>query len=656
MVQWSARWHCDPLSLWLSTDPVCSGSLFWGQEASGMKRNLLAIMWTHNGMSQQVRTPPGADISAETKHQINEILSGIRIPDLPYPVGPVQEDQQADWRPLLLSCWNEQRDESVVHLIQSVSLTWTVRQVNSAYLADRIMDLFLKTSGLHVALACKVARLRFFLAWRLGDHGAAAFEDSITNWLDSLGDWRGWSDSGGRSARTLLDQLDAMVISVSACFEDSTLTPFTTYSAQWANDAAVRKERVGMLRSRLLATEQGAARQRRADQTARALVGKALRDRELPEVISEFVVTHWLKLLRQVVLDTGTAGDDWRHARKLLEWLVWVGDPTLSDGSSDRLYHVGEQIGDRLSEVWQRVFGQALSQSDLDVVEAVIVARLRGEPLELAPALSAQRKLQFDESWLMLAQPAEDELTPARQQWFVEGSGSDEQRRFFFAFLEDTCEILWTNGSGVKLGLMPCAEFSRALSGGRLRPIPPLNRFQDVLKDTVVSLANVYQGQRRQREQAALQAKARAEELRRRVEAAEQQKREELTAKLREQQRLKAEEEARQQQLKEAEQLRLQQERLQAAQVAVDGLKLGSWIAVSSREAGEAPIKMKLAVRINASRKLVFVDRLGLNRKEFLQEALAKALADGRVRILSGAAEFDDTLTRVVGRIRVGRH
>ncbi|MDC0661857.1 DUF1631 family protein [Marinobacter sp. SS21] len=607
-------------------------------------------------MSQQVKAPPGADVSADIKQLINDIICGIRIPDLPYPVGPLDDDRHADWRPLLLSCWNEQRDESVVHLIKSVSLAWTVRQVNSAYLADRIMDVFLQTSGLHVALAGKVARLRFFLAWRLNDQGASGFEGGITNWLDSLGDWRGWSDSGGRSARALLDQLDAMVIAVSACFETGTLTPFSTYSAQWATDADLRLERVGMLRSRLLATEQGAARQRWADHTARALVGRALIERELPDAISEFVVTHWLKLLRQVALNTGMASDDWRHARKLLEWLVWVGDPSLSDGSSDRLYHVGEQIGDRLSEVWQRVFGQALAQSALNVVETVIVARLRGEPLELAPALGGHRNLQFDEGWLTLARPSEHELAAALQQWFVEGQGADEQRRFFLAFLDDTCEVLWTNGAGVKLGLLPWSEFVQARSAGRLRPIPPLNRFQDVLKDTVLSLAGVYHGQRRQREQAALQAKARAEELRRKVEAAEQQKREELTAKLQEQQRLKAEEEAKQQQLEEAERLRVQQERLQAAQVAIDGLKLGSWIAVPSRESGEPPTKMKLAVRINASRKLVFVDRLGLNRREFLQEVLVKELADGRVRILSGAVEFDDTLTRVVGRIRVGRH
>lgn len=66
--------------------------------------------------------------------------------------------------------------------------------------------------------------------------------------------------------------------------------------------------------------------------------------------------------------------------------------------------------------------------------------------------------------------------------------------------------------------------------------------------------------------------------------------------------------------------------------------------------------RLKLAVRTNASRKLIFVDRLGLNRREFLEDELVLGIVEERIRLLGGAAEFDDTLSRVVGRIRVGRN
>ena len=106
----------------------------------------------------------------------------------------------------------------------------------------------------------------------------------------------------------------------------------------------------------------------------------------------------------------------------------------------------------------------------------------------------------------------------------------------------------------------------------------------------------------------------------------------------------------------EAEQQRLLQERQTAARALVEGIKLGGWIVEESSGEGKYAVRLKLDVRINASRKLVFVDRLGLNRREFLVDELVDDLVMGRVRVLGSSAEFDDTLSRVVGRIRVGRN
>lgn len=595
---------------------------------------------------------------ASVRSKIDEILSGIRVPDLPYPVGKGVPQSETDWRPLLSSCWNEQRDESVTHLLRSVSITWTIRQVNAAYVADRIMDVFLKTSGLHPALAGRVARLRFFLAWRMALDSSAAFEDSIREWLDGLVEWRGWSDNGGRAARALLDQLDSMVIAVSASFERNSLEPFETFCSQWQKDAENRQQRASKLLDRLRETEQGAARQRRAEQTARALVGRALKGRQLPEAVSRFILDYWFGLLRQIVWASGIDTEDWRHAGKLLEWLVWIGDPTLSDGDRNRLYHVGEQIGDRLADIWQRVYNSPLPEGALPRVEQVLVARLRGEELNLAPALAGDRALDFDSRWLTFTAPDKTQLAEVQGQWFVEGEGDAEQRRYFFTLLEDSCEVLWTNGTGVKLGLTPWREFVAAKSSGALRPLPPLNSFGNVLVETVSSLAVVFDRQRRQREKAADEARARAEAMRREKEASERKQQEAKAARQAAMERKKAEVAAKRAADEEAERQRLIREAEATAYRLVDEIKLGSWIALEDQATDNdtAPRRLKLAVRINASRKLIFVDRLGLNRTEFSVDDLAAGLVAGKIRILSSAAEFDDTLSRVVGRIRVGRN
>ena len=602
--------------------------------------------------SQNKREP--LPLEQATK-RIGDVLSGIRVPDLPYPVGKLEKDAISDWTPLLMSCWTEQRDEPVSHVIRSVSLSWSVRQVNAAYVSDRIMDVFLRSSGLHPELAKRLTRLRFFLAWRMNLEGPDVFNDTLLGWLDSFQDHRGWSATGGRSSRILLDQLDALVDEVTRCFESGDTGPVLDFLQQWKTDAEKREQQTGRLRERLLETEQGAARQRRAEHTARALIGRAMTGRQLPEPIVQFVMDTWFPLLKQIIWQEGLDGENWRHASKLLEWLVWMGDPRLSDKDKNRLYTVGEQIGDRINDVWNRLNNQALPETALAGIQSVMVKRLRGYTPTLVPALPPPDRFSWDESWLALEPVPEEEYRDLQFKWFVEGKGVKEQRRFFLALLEDTRELLWTNGAGVKLGLLSWRRFKADFDRELLRLLPPITPFGEVLAETMTALSNVLERQMQQRRKAAEDARLRAETLRKQKEEAEQKRAEQQAVKEaeKEQQRLQAE--ARQQADEAAEAERLRVEKEAAARILVEGIKLGGWIVVENRESPKEPQRLKLAVRINASRKLVFVDRLGLNRREFIEDALIEEVVAGNIRVLGASAEFDDTLSRVVGRIRVGK-
>lgn len=584
-------------------------------------------------------------------------MSGIRVPDLPYPVGKHRAESEPDWRPLLLSCWTEQRDERVTRVLRSVDIAWTVRQVNSAYLSDRIMDVFLKTSGLHATLVGRIARLRFWLAWQLDRSGAEIFGSGVLlDWLDNLQEWRGWSDTGGRSSRLLLDQLDSLVIAVSASFEAKNPEPLETYCRQWLEDTHKRNDQVARLRERLFETEQGASRQRLADQVARALIGRALRGRQLPPSITRFVRSDWYKVLKQSVWTDGVDSEVHRHANKLLEWMVWVGDPDLSDGDRNRLYHVGEQLGDRIREVWSRVLDQALPEQSLHDIQSVIVARIRGDVPDLSPALSSGSDFSWDESWLAAETLSADHADDYTGRWFFAGEGAKEQRRFFFALLPDSGEVLWTNGAGVKLGLQAWAEFEKAIQSGDIRPLPRPTPFGEVLSETLEILSKVCSRQQAQREEAAREARAKAEALRKEKEAAELQRKEEEFA--RQQALARAQEEAERQRMadEQAVQERQQKEAEQLAEKQVESISLGGWIVLTQNDQQIDPVRLKLAVKISASRKYVFVDRLGLNRRELLQDELVAGVVNGSIRVLGSSAEFDDTLSRVVGRIRVGRN
>jgi hypothetical protein len=605
---------------------------------------------------QQGRQRKPESLSLEqAKKRIGDVLASIRIPDLPYPVGKPGKDSVSDWTALLMSCWTEQRDEPVSHVIRSVSLGWSVRQINAAYVSDRIMDVFLKSSGLHPELARRIARLRFFLAWRMNLDGGDAFNDSLMNWLDSFQDLRGWSANGGRSSRLLLDQLDSLTTEVSGCFETGDTAGVTAFCEQWIADAGKREQQTERLRDRLLKTEQGAARQRRAEHTARAVIGRAMEGRQLPEPIVQFVMDSWFGLLKQIIWEEGLVGDNWRHASKLLEWLVWIGDPTLSDKDKNRLYTVGEQIGDRITDVWNRLNKDPLPETALSGIQLVMVQRLRGETPDLMPALPPRDRFSWNSSWLTLEPVPEQECQDVQLKWYVEGEGVKEQRRFFLSLLEDTREVLWTNGAGVKLGLLPWGSFKDDFERGVLRPLAPIKPFGEVLAETVTALSNVLHRQMQQRKQASEDAQKRAALLRQEKEQAEKVRAEEQAAKAAENEKQRLEAEALRQADEDAEADRLRREKEAAARILVEGIKLGGWIVVENRESPSEAQRLKLAVRINASRKLVFVDRLGLNRREFIEDGLIAAVVAGEVRVLGASAEFDDTLSRVVGRIRVGK-
>jgi hypothetical protein len=53
---------------------------------------------------------------------------------------------------------------------------------------------------------------------------------------------------------------------------------------------------------------------------------------------------------------------------------------------------------------------------------------------------------------------------------------------------------------------------------------------------------------------------------------------------------------------------------------------------------------------------MVFVDRLGLNQREFQEQELVDYIAAEQIRVLDSGVNFEDTLSDVVGRIRGGHY
>lgn len=92
------------------------------------------------------------------------------------------------------------------------------------------------------------------------------------------------------------------------------------------------------------------------------------------------------------------------------------------------------------------------------------------------------------------------------------------------------------------------------------------------------------------------------------------------------------------------------EDELAAAQVAIDQLNVGGWV-LWIKESGEE-VRCKLAVKMKATSKLIFVNRLGLKELDITQSELAEKIAAGEVTIQDTGAQFDSALERVVKNIQ----
>ncbi len=81
------------------------------------------------------------------------------------------------------------------------------------------------------------------------------------------------------------------------------------------------------------------------------------------------------------------------------------------------------------------------------------------------------------------------------------------------------------------------------------------------------------------------------------------------------------------------------------------GLSVGMWVEFSGDEE-ELNTRCKLAAKINAIDKFIFVNRQGVKVVEKTKLGLARELSDGTVKIISDGLLFSRALESVIGNLR----
>jgi hypothetical protein len=212
---------------------------------------------------------------------------------------------------------------------------------------------------------------------------------------------------------------------------------------------------------------------------------------------------------------------------------------------------------------------------------------------------------------------------------------------------------LFTNFSGIKSARLGLPRAAEAIENGTLQPLGNTGSFERALAAACDQLAafiprleaKVQEARAlktamadRRREAGELERLRRAEDARRQAEERRD-----------EEERLRSEALAR----REAEhrQHLAQEARAQAlgkALQAVDRLQPGACLDLIT-SAGDRAL-CKLGLRLKSTGKMIFVDRFGRKRAEFLPPALAEQVVEGNASILDFGVAFDETLQALITR------
>ncbi len=230
---------------------------------------------------------------------------------------------------------------------------------------------------------------------------------------------------------------------------------------------------------------------------------------------------------------------------------------------------------------------------------------------------------------------------PSGNEWFEYSLPDSTVRIQVAARFEELGQVLWCNYLGMKIWQCNFAEYHHALKQKTLKRLEAESTLAKVLSVTLGGLKKVAASQSEARAKAAEKAQAEAENLLKQQEKADaeaKQRADDIAQR------------TRQIKLKQDEKKRLEKER-KAIEV-LSSLHLGAWIAVDNN--GEK-LRYKLAVKFSATKRYVFVDKLGIRKIEFIEPQLIEMMVAGEIEVLSDGAEFEASLERVVSRIRMSK-
>ncbi len=480
---------------------------------------------------------------------------------------------------------------------------------------------------------------------------------SILSLLDLLVEASvGWTDDLGRAGQQLLTKIEETVTAIRLGNDD-----YPTLQTELTELLAKDQNRVNKLEERLIASETGRLRSQRSKIEAARLINEYVKDKSLTPAIISFLRGPWYDSLQLLLLRSGLDSPDWFRAGKLTETLVWtyqpIGneDPEARKRDQQRLYRIIENLPGEIRELLLALEAGAADQA-LSTIEDEHVQIMSGFELEMEQT----PPIDIDEEAFTQATTVSrillrkvTRLEPG--QWFIFEEAGREVRIKLVLMLSDVKQLVFTNRNGMKALQKSFDEMAYYLSSSVIRPI----NHQKVFSTTYYNYYNgIISGFQEKQERAAV-AEQEAEQQAAANEAAKQQAIDEARAQAAE---TEAAEQARQEAERETRMARVRdeagkEENIEKVRELTDivlGLNVGARLRLP--RADGVLDDCKLAVKLAAADKMIFVGQTGMKVGDYTTEQLVQLLLAGEAEIQEVGVEFEDTLAQVVTKLRVDRN
>ncbi len=427
-------------------------------------------------------------------------------------------------------------------------------------------------------------------------------------------------------------------------------------------DAFMTKEsnRIEKLEQRMAASETGLMRSQQSKILAANMINQATKDKQVTGSLLEFLHGPWYDSVQLLVIEKGLDSEEWQRAEKLTETLIWTFqpiDPEVEDieAEKQRLYRIIEHLPDEIKQILVALkHDEQAADNALNLIEADQVMIVSGQN----PTYVVFDPIPCEESTSNKSNVSRILLRKVNAletgQWFIYADNETSIRIKLVLKLEDVKQLLFTDRNGMKVLQKSFDEFAYYLSSHIVKPLNQESVFSSTFKTYYEGLITEFEKYKKMIAERRVEVDLMDEERKHAREKALKEAHDiERAREMAEKERLAAEKSAR---LEAARSEAEKPENVEhSAELTSKVLSLNTGALLQLPGADGTLEDCKLAVKIAAIDKMIFVTRSGTKIGEYNSAELVQLIIAGQARINDEGVEFEDTLAQVVSRLRKDR-